>query len=397
MKLRLLLALLVSCTLLHAEDAEEVWPEAFTKHFKGTIGDKLEVEMQLTAEPGTDLFDGKRQYRGSYWYTSKQIPIDLYGTEPDYMKVELEEQVFVGGDTGWDATGTFKGELMDDGSFAGTWTGKDGKKKLPFKLTPYNPPGSIKVKAYGLESSWRERTAEGSASLDHTAFFVQAVGDSPAVEKINQTLLQHVRAYFLEENQEEDSPDGKKEEESKAKSEEAQALTVDSVSKAMVAERNDDMVDEHEKFSYSYSTGIELNANGILCTSHLLSQYTGGAHPNSITEFHIFDIKTGEELQLEQLFKADFLPTLAKIATKRLRQQEQPDVKDDTGPSIESLTDEDQDHAWFLTSAGLVVHFNPYAIASYARGNVQVTVPWSELAPGLSSDSPLKKFLPAKK
>lgn len=394
MKLRLLLALLLSCTLLHAEEEEEVWPEAFSKHFKGSIGGKLEVEMELNAEPGTDLFNGQRQYRGSYWYTSKRIPIDLYGTEPAYMKVELEEQVFMGGDTGWEQTGSFKGELQDDGSFTGTWTDKDGKKSLPFKLSPYQPPGSVKIKAHGLESSWRERTAEGAASLEHTALILQVVGDTPAVEKINQALLQHVHAYFVEESAEEDHPDEKKE---PSPSKKPEALTLDSISEAMQAERDEELITNHEKWSYSYTTAVELNENGILCTSHLLSQYTGGAHPNSITEFHVFNTKTGKELPLEQLFKADFLPTLAKIATERLRKQEQPDVKDDTGPSIESLTDEDEDHAWFLTPAGLVVHFNPYAIASYARGNVQVTVPWSDLAPGLSADSPLKKFLPAKK
>lgn len=409
MKLRLLLLLaaVLPCTALHAQDeAEDAWPEAFSKHLRGKIGDKLEIEMQLQGEPASVLLvSGERQFRGHYWYVNKRIPIDLYGTEPDYTKVKLEEQLFVGGDTGWDTTGHFDGEFDLDGTFSGTWTDKDGKRKLPFKLSPYLPAGAVKTKAYALESSWSERNSEGTASLEHTAFLVQVAADTPAAEKINQTLLKHARAYFAEAVAEEEAEEGaddkpedakdKSQPEAEAKAEEP--LTLDDVSEALVAERSEDHILDNQRWSFTYTSGVELNENDILCTSHLLSRYTGGAHPNSLTEFFVFNTKTGKELEFGSLFKPTFLDALPKITTEKLRKQEGSSAAGDEGPTIEKLDFEDGDRAWFLTSAGLVIHFDPYAVASYARGNVQVTIPWTELAPWLLEGSPLQKFLPAKK
>ena len=35
---------------------------------------------------------------------------------------------------------------------------------------------------------------------------------------------------------------------------------------------------------------------------------------------------------------------------------------------------------WEFTDAGISVHFNPYEVAAYARGEVDVTVSWNDLA-----------------
>lgn len=405
MKLRLLLllAVVLSFPALQAQDEEDAWPEAFSKHLKGKIGDKLEIEMQLQGEPASVLIvSGERQFRGQYWYTHKRIPIDLFGTEPAYGEAELEEHVFVGGDTGWDSTGSFQGEFNLDGTFSGTWKDKEGKRKLPFKLSPYVPAGAVKTRAYALESSWSERNSEGASSLEHTAFVIQITDDTPAAEKINQELLKHARQYFADDIQDGTVEEGESEktEEGKDKAEkekEPEALTLDDVSEALVAERNDSQILDNEKYSFTYTAAVELNEHGILCTSHLLSQYTGGAHPNSMTQFFVFDTKTGKELEFKSLFKPAFVEALPEITTEKLRKQEGP-VADGREPiTIETLDFEEGDQAWFLSAAGLVIHFDPYAVAAYARGNVQATIPWTELEPWLEADSPLRKFLPAKK
>lgn len=391
MKLRLLSALFFACTALHAQDSEDPWPEAFTKHLKGTIGDKLEIEMQLQAEPRDgQFFLGSRDFRGHYWYAHKRVPIDLFGTEEKYAEVKLEEQVWAGGDVGWEYTGTFTGELNADGTYSGTWSDKDGKRKLPFKLAPYEPKGAVKLTAHAFESSWRERTVEGTSSLEHTALLLQLTDGSPAAEKINQRLLRDVRDFFVAGLAEADDcppPDATK------KAEAEEPVTLSTLSKAMTAERDADLLDNQEKWSFSYTAGVELNEHGILCTSQLLSDYTGGAHPNSVTTFFLFDTKTGDEIPLTALFKPGFLEVLPKLTTEKLRKQEGFNAKDEPGPSIESLNFEEGDAAWFISAAGFVVHFNPYAIASYARGNVQLTIPWTELEPWLAAESPLKRFV----
>jgi hypothetical protein len=107
----------------------------------------------------------------------------------------------------------------------------------------------------------------------------------------------------------------------------------------------------------------------------------------------MFDSKTGDQLALKQLFKAGFMEMLPKLATDKLREQKGVPLKEEPGPRIETLDFEKGDGSWFLSVAGFVVHFDPYAIDSYARGNVDLTIPWSELAPWLAPDSPLKLFV----
>jgi hypothetical protein len=383
---------------LHAQEAEseDVWPDAFCKHLKGTIGDKLEVEMQLQAEPGTETFyRDDREFRGHYWYVHKRIPIELFGEEPDFGKVKLEEQVYVGGDTGWDTTGTFEGELKQDGTFIGTWTDKDGKRKLPFKLSQYQPQGSVKTTAHALHSQWSERRAEGAGSLEHTALIVQVAGDTPAVKKINQVLLKDARDFFAEPNTEEEASNNNEDAAAKKKSkDQEEELTLDLVSEALAAERDDELIGENQNWSFSYTSGVELSERNILCTSHLMSTYTGGAHPNGGTVYFTFDTTTGKEITLEQIFKPGFFEALPKIATEKYRQLEKRGKDDE--PTIESV-DFKEEAGWFVTAGGFVIHYDPYAIASYARGNVQLTIPWSELAPWMKDNSPLKPFLSAKK
>jgi hypothetical protein len=385
--------MLAVAPVLRAQDEEPNWPEAFSKHLKGTIGDKLQIEMELQGEPGTELFfNGQRQFRGHYWYANKRIPIDLYGSETELGIVKMEEQVLGAGDKGWENTGTFNGALKEDGTFVGTWTDKDAKRKLPFKLSPFQPPGTLKLKAYGLESSWSERTAEGASSLDHTAFLLQIAEDTPAARKINATLLQHAQDYFTQEESE--NSDKKDVAESKPKDKEPnKPATLESLSKALLAKRDEELITNHEKWSSGYAAGVELNEHGILCTSHLLSEYTGGAHPNSNTVFFIFDTKMGDQLTLKKLFKEGFLEVLPKLATDKLREQKGLPLKEEPGPRIETLDFEKGEGSWFLSVAGFVVHFDPYAIDSYARGNVDLTIPWVELASWLTPDSPLRPFV----
>lgn len=372
-----------------------MWPEAFSRQYKGTIGEKLAIQMQLDCEPARGLHGGNYVFSGQYWYESKGTPITLWGSDAGWHEIKLDEQIYAGTKKGYEQTGSFSGKLNDDGTISGTWTDGEGKKKLPFKLTPFPPSGSAKVKVHALESSWQERTAKGLSSLEHTATIVEVSGVKGA-EKINQTLRQSAVETFKEAEAEE----GQAPEEStkKKKPEKPKPATLEDISKAMLAERDDDMIANHEKWSLNYISGVRLNANGVLCTEHVTSDYMGGAHPNSATEFHTFNTNTGAELTLATLFKPEFLKALPKIGVEKLHKAEglapNEEIGPDAGLSLGDVEYEEGKFTWFLSPGGFVVHFNPYEVSSYARGNVQYTVPWVELKPWLTEKSPLHIFVP---
>ena len=114
--------------------------------------------------------------------------------------------------------------------------------------------------------------------------------------------------------------------------------------------------------------------------------YTGGAHPNSNLSFYTFDRATGRMLTLEDMV-ADTTALLGVVESAFRHQQKLlPEVNlEDQGYFL-------RDGHFFLPAnvgtsrKGLVFYYNPYEIAAYAVGPIQVTVPYEQLNGILKDD-----------
>lgn len=130
---------------------------------------------------------------------------------------------------------------------------------------------------------------------------------------------------------------------------------------------------------------IELHGDTVLTTSKMLFyqlghySFTGGAHPNSFTSFHAFDVKTGDGVPMKS-FISDSTALLKLVETKfRELEKLTPEVNlEDAGYFL-------ADHKFFIpanfvfTSEGVLFYYNPYEIAAYARGVIDFTIPYDEL------------------
>lgn len=102
-----------------APESEEPEGDEYTHTYAGTIDNKHRIEMTLTS-------DGGAYYRGEYFYTNKNVPIQLRGQlTDDNVHLVLEEYV------GMEKTGKFDGTLTD-GGYSGVWSSADGETTLPF-------------------------------------------------------------------------------------------------------------------------------------------------------------------------------------------------------------------------------------------------------------------------
>jgi hypothetical protein len=124
---------------------------------------------------------------------------------------------------------------------------------------------------------------------------------------------------------------------------------------------------------------LKYNQKGLLSVVCLDYQYTGGAHGLTVQSSHTFNLKTGEEYQLEDLFEtdADYVSIISKA------------VKDEIGMRIKegSLPDysiapfeairEDQD--FYLSNDAVVVYFQQYEHWPYAAGIQEFPVEFSKL------------------
>ncbi len=113
--------------------------------------------------------------------------------------------------------------------------------------------------------------------------------------------------------------------------------------------------------------------------------YTGGAHPNTYRTLLCFDRHTGQPVHLTDLV-AD-TTALLPIVEQAFREKQ--GVRSD-----QSLEDEGyflQDGHFFLPENvaagrdGLIFYYNPYEIAAYALGPIEVVVPYTKLKAILST------------
>ena len=91
-------------------------------NFSGNLNNKYAIKMSLNKR-GENL-------SGSYYYTSKNVPISLNGTVKN-GHVKLVES------SDGKTTGNFDGNLSGN-DISGTWTSADGKSSMPFKVTMQN-------------------------------------------------------------------------------------------------------------------------------------------------------------------------------------------------------------------------------------------------------------------
>jgi hypothetical protein len=125
----------------------------------------------------------------------------------------------------------------------------------------------------------------------------------------------------------------------------------------------------------------------------LASYYAGVIHPNTQTKTLNFQLHPSMELELTDIFKPsdNYLDVLSRYCVSDLHKQ-QPQRWHDPAARAEQLKDH-QDQ-WILSGAGpeyrnyerislrkngIVIHFDPYQVGSYAEGKYEVFVPAYEL------------------
>lgn len=117
----------------------------------------------------------------------------------------------------------------------------------------------------------------------------------------------------------------------------------------------------------------------ILSFNSYSSIYTGGAHDIYGNSGYNFDTRTGEKLKLADLFE-DEQAALSDIRQFILKLCENPYYKvrlfNDYEDRIDSVI---SDRFWTFNDDGMHFISNPYVLASYAEGEFEFIIPYSEL------------------
>ena len=334
-------------------------PAVQTKHFKGSIGSSLDLQMKLVRTGD--------QLAGSYFYQKIGARIDLRGSVDKDGNLTLEEF-----DQSGKQTGVFKGLWsvdQNDGlvTLAGNWSkppsekGSDKKTAFSVHEEPIAFTGEVDLVSKQIKESNKKLMYEIDARYPQLTG-----GSNPNFEKFNQA----VRA---------------------------------SVTKKVTGFKKDLAPDSNEEPRPEGSMGSDLNVSYevALAQDDLISvefsvgsYYQGAAHPNTYTEVVNYDLKNGKQLKLADLFKpgAKYLQTIASHCIADLKKQGKDKGLLDEEIENGAAANAKNYQSWTITRKGLGINFDAYQVGPYAAGPQFVLVPYSNLKDLINPEGPIAQL-----
>jgi hypothetical protein len=161
------------------------------------------------------------------------------------------------------------------------------------------------------------------------------------------------------------------------------AATLESY-EADIADFSDDYDEEDAwMFNFEYSRTGHF---GDACKSRHLqtynvsyNEYTGGAHGMYSVVADVYDLTTGEIISEDDLFAKGFQPGVTKLLAAALET-----YLADNDDDPEMLFSAPEPNGNFSVSDTHVTWiYNPYEIAPYAMGSIELSVSWNDLKPYL--------------
>ncbi len=347
----------VNQTSVTAPPVEEKKPleENFYKRFEGEVGGKP-VVMYLE-KAGT-------YYAGSY----------SYGNAPIRLMVDTligkNKIVFFESNTAGPEDQENKLSITWNGNgFTGELENAQTKKKYPVQLHERNIEGSyplstaryadsVKIFPKKEESPvgraeykylYTTATDENSKWLNNSLkkiFPVKtALSWDAAIKDLTKTYLSDYKKSILEELKEQGN---------------------DSTSYTMNYEQNT-------------TQSVKYNGNGYVVVDLFDYEYTGGAHGNYGDVLYCFDVQNKKQLTLKDIVKVDDR-TLQKLLESNFKKQ----YKVKQGEQLNTYLFENYlkpGDKFYFTENGLVFLYNPYEVASYAQGTIEVFISFGQLKP----------------
>ena len=166
-------------------------------------------------------------------------------------------------------------------------------------------------------------------------------------------------------------------------------LTINS---AIVSTLNKTMIElgYHESYLQEMVGEFEIKTNerNILSLTLTVYSFTGGAHGMTIVKSLSFDITTGKQYELKDLFKpeSDYVTVLSTIIEKK--------IKDWNIQLLGEFTKIRSDQDFYLADHSLVIYFQLYEITPYVWGFPYFPIPILDIQDIIQPNGPLEKLLP---
>lgn len=119
---------------------------------------------------------------------------------------------------------------------------------------------------------------------------------------------------------------------------------------------------------------------GILSYGMDVYEYTGGAHGNNYLLIQNYDLHTGNTIEEQDLFIDDYYEPLHRLLVAALiAQTDEAASEKDLRRLGYSVPDIVPNENFFLSEQGITYVYNPYEIAPYALGRIQILLSYDTL------------------
>ena len=342
--------------------------EGFYKHFKGTV-DTFAVTMDLVQiknqSPEFDLYN----YRGHYYYDKYQEPIAFYGELDSMGNIVLHESNLQQKDI------FFVGKMDANGSFSGTWQDTSRQRKLPFTLKETFADGVISMDFHDFHDSlklWKNSVKSPMAEFDMLCLLPSKSVDAGIATFLKDKIFMSFKGDSLEKSYANISVENLR----NAIRDTFFASYLD----MLAQEKPDSTVEVPAMLNYAESNAMSIvfNEKGLLSVGFGTYEYTGGAHGNHATSLVTYDLMQKKALTLKDVFLPKYEKTINKALANAARRQfnmkpNEPLSNNLFDNSIESTNN------FCITPKGILFLYNPYEIAAYAYGEIELFIPFEEI------------------
>ena len=138
---------------------------------------------------------------------------------------------------------------------------------------------------------------------------------------------------------------------------------------------------------------VTFNANGFVCYEYSIYSFAGGAHGNTQTRTCVFDLRQNRALQLADFFEPAALGQVADQIRARL-------MLDANCTTLEQLAEAGYldpegigpTENFLIDNDGIIWLYDPYEIAPYSMGEIEVPLPWRDVLPLIKAETPLHEL-----
>ncbi len=343
--------------------AEVAQSKGFYKHFKGTV-DSLLITMDLVQTVNSG---GEREpvlFKGHYYYDKFQQPIVIYGNLDSMGNVILYETDLE------DNSIFFSGKLDANGSFSGTWKDEARKKTMPFALKESNSDGTMAFQFHSFSDSlklWEKVAETPVATFDFQTLLPNK--NAPNADFLRNQIFMGIKGDSTEQSY--------------------TNLSVENLQKTLrdsfFAGYRETLKDEKPEeagatmnYAESSSVSVLFNEKDLLSLGFEVYNYSGGAHGSFGTGLASYDLTEKKALKLTDVFLPKFEKTLDAALTGAAKQKL--GLKKNQKLSTYYFDDAIKHTSNFcITPKGALFLYNPYEIAAYAYGQVELFIPFSSV------------------